>query len=58
MLGKEIKMEKKTYVSAEINIVNLNENDVIRTSGELPGINLPDIELTSFSAVMQDNSDI
>ena len=40
---------RKEYVSAEIKFIELNESDVIRTSGDvLPGINLPDIELSSI----------
>ena len=38
---------RKNYVSAEIKLTELKENDVVRTSGELPGIDLPDIDIAS-----------
>lgn len=28
-------MEKKTYETAEMNIINIQEEDIIRTSGEV-----------------------
>lgn len=46
---------KKLYAPAEIEVVDLSKNDIIRTSGELPGINLPDIEL---SGIYGDNSNV
>ena len=58
MLGKEIKMEKKTYVSAEVKLVDLTENDVIRTSGERPGIDLPDIDLAALYAGTPNSSEL
>ncbi len=39
---------KKTYVSAEIKLIDMSESDVIRTSSDVPGINLPDVELSSY----------
>ena len=40
---------RKEYVSAEMKFIELKESDVIRTSGDvLPGINLPDIELSTI----------
>ena len=43
---------RKNYVSAEIKLTELNETDVIRTSGERPGIDLPDIDIASVCTVL------
>ena len=55
-LRKEIKMKKKAYVAAEMQFMTVSVDDIIRTS--LPGITLPDIELTGDDVVTPDSSDI
>lgn len=47
---------KKKYVTAEMQFMTINVGDVIRTS--LPGISLPDIELTADDVVTPNSSDI
>ena len=53
---RTITMEKKIYVAAEMQFMSVKDEDIITTS--LPGISLPDIELTDDDVVKPSSSDI
>lgn len=45
---------KKNYISADIKITDLIEDDIVRTSGKLPGLDLPDIDLDSTGTILSE----
>lgn len=49
-------MKKKIYVTAEMQFMSVKDEDIITAS--LPGISLPDIELTDDDVVNPNSSDI